>query len=286
MFVTKLPKFLPAKANLSTHSFKKHFLGYLPTNTSCSCYTQKGFDQLIFAINYYVGVGYLLGSSFANQLRSSMGNYSKKSGPWEFPSEHWWCCSGYPTWTEQTQHSGLDWTQLSGQCPKVRVCAWLEISSTVVGCQTGRWTSSWPKWEPPFSQHAAPRHQGFQMVSQWFSAGYMGMVFPQEKIEATTPWPAKPPKPSEPPADVPAALARNINHGSSRAAKCDGDVILFVKKFISDDELSQEPLLVMNETRASGFSLVPTTKIFAWYLATVKQFFGPLLQDLVKRCLN
>ena len=114
----------------------------------------------------------------------------------------------------------------------------------------------------------------------------MGMVFPQEKIEATTPWPAKPPKPSEPPADVPAALARNINHGSSRAAKCDGDVILFVKKFISDDELSQEPLLVMNETRASGFSLVPTTKIFAWYLATVKQFFGPLLQDLVKRCLK
>ena len=115
--------FYPAKANLSTHSFKKHFLGYLPTNTSCSCYTQKGFDQLIFAINYYVGVGYFLGSSFANQLRSSMGNYSKKSGPWEFPSEHWWCCSGYPTWTEQTQHSGLDWTQLSGQCPKVRVCS-------------------------------------------------------------------------------------------------------------------------------------------------------------------
>ena len=117
VFVTKLLIFLPTKANLSTHSFKKHFLGYLPTNTSCSCYTQKGFGQFIFAINYYVGVGYCLGSSFANQLRSSMGNYSKKSGPWEFPSEHWWCCSGYPTWTEQTQHSGLDWTQLSGQRP-------------------------------------------------------------------------------------------------------------------------------------------------------------------------
>ena len=62
--------------------------------------------------------------------------------------------------------------------------------------------------------------------------------------------------------DVPPALARSINHGSSQAPRCDGDVILFLKKIISDDELSQSPLLVMPESRSANFTFVPTTKIF------------------------
>ncbi len=40
----------------------------------------------------------------------------------------------------------------------------------------------------------------------------------------------------------------------------DSDVIVFVKKYISDPELAQEPLLVMTATRASGFNLVPNAK--------------------------
>ena len=60
---------------------------------------------------------------------------------------------------------------------------------------------------------------------------------------------------------MPAPLARSINSGSSREPASDGDVILFVKKYICDTELAQEPLLVLKESRASNFSLVPDTKI-------------------------
>ena len=62
------------------------------------------------------------------------------------------------------------------------------------------------------------------------------------------------------PEDVPAVLQRAINSGSSRAMASDSDVIVFVKKYISDPELAQEPLLVMTATRASGFNLVPNAK--------------------------
>lgn len=62
------------------------------------------------------------------------------------------------------------------------------------------------------------------------------------------------------PVDVPAALARAINQGSSREMPSQGDVILFIKKYISDDELSQEPMLVLKESRARDFVLNPQTK--------------------------
>jgi hypothetical protein len=79
---------------------------------------------------------------------------------------------------------------------------------------------------------------------------------------------------------VPAPLARSINSGSSREPASDGDVILFVKKYICDTALAQEPLLVLKESRASHFSLVPDTKILVgFFFANCHIFLHPQSQD-------
>lgn len=39
-----------------------------------------------------------------------------------------------------------------------------------------------------------------------------------------------------------------------------GDVICFVKKFICDSSLAQDPLLVMTHERAFGFAMIPEDK--------------------------
>ena len=59
--------------------------------------------------------------------------------------------------------------------------------------------------------------------------------------------------------DVPPAFT--INKGSYRGLESPEDVVCFIKKYISDSCLSQDPLLVMTKSRAMNFQLVPDQKI-------------------------
>ena len=43
------------------------------------------------------------------------------------------------------------------------------------------------------------------------------------------------------------------------------DVICFIKKYICDAQLAQDPMLVLTHHRASGFSLLPTEKILGYF---------------------
>ena len=70
-----------------------------------------------------------------------------------------------------------------------------------------------------------------------------------------------------PAADVPPVFADSINSGSYRGVASPEDGICFIKKFISDSELAQDPLLVMTAGRAQNFQLVPTTKLLTYVMA-------------------
>lgn len=85
------------------------------------------------------------------------------------------------------------------------------------------------------------------------------MTWLQHHKVPTARWPHR----SHPLPDVPPGLAKNINNGSYRGAESPNDVICFIKKHICDDELSQEPLLVLTEQRARNFDLIPQSKTLA-----------------------
>jgi hypothetical protein len=70
-----------------------------------------------------------------------------------------------------------------------------------------------------------------------------------------------------PVADVPPVFADSINSGSYRGVASPEDAICFIKKYISDAELAQDPLLVMTAGRARNFQLVPTTKLLTFVMA-------------------
>ena len=61
--------------------------------------------------------------------------------------------------------------------------------------------------------------------------------------------------------DLPEPLANNIDSGSSTAVPNPCDVIMLVKQFISSDNLSQRPLLVLTHGRVQRVPMVPTVKI-------------------------
>ena len=60
--------------------------------------------------------------------------------------------------------------------------------------------------------------------------------------------------------DLPAGMAQNVNQGSFRGQPSPRDAVCCIKRYISDKELSQEPLLVLTQGRADGFNLLPTQK--------------------------
>ena len=62
------------------------------------------------------------------------------------------------------------------------------------------------------------------------------------------------------PEDVPPSLERVIDHGSWRGPHSGHDVICFVKRYISDKVLSQDPLLVLPHNDGAMLSLVPPSK--------------------------
>lgn len=55
--------------------------------------------------------------------------------------------------------------------------------------------------------------------------------------------------------DLPEALRQRVDN--SRRPPHANDIICLVKKYISDDGLAQEPLLVMPDSLACNFSIVP-----------------------------
>lgn len=65
-------------------------------------------------------------------------------------------------------------------------------------------------------------------------------------------------------ADVPPAFTNTINSGSFRGQPSPHDVVCFIKKYISDSELAQDPLLVMTYGRAHNFNLVPAAKMLTF----------------------
>lgn len=66
----------------------------------------------------------------------------------------------------------------------------------------------------------------------------------------------RPPGPGQ---DLPANL--KVNPGSFRGPQLAGDVVCLTKRYISDSTLSQDPLLVLPETRVDRVSMVPTVKL-------------------------
>ncbi len=62
------------------------------------------------------------------------------------------------------------------------------------------------------------------------------------------------------PADLPEQLASNIDPGSWRGIEDRQDVVVLVKRFISDPALSQRPLLVLPHTRVHCVNLYPCVK--------------------------
>lgn len=63
-----------------------------------------------------------------------------------------------------------------------------------------------------------------------------------------------------PPADLPEQLASNIDPASWRGIEDRQDVVVLVKRFISDPALSQKPLLVLPFTRVHCVNLYPCDK--------------------------
>ena len=62
------------------------------------------------------------------------------------------------------------------------------------------------------------------------------------------------------PADLPAALADVVDNANFRGVTSPHDVVVLIKKFICDKELSQPPLLAMSYSRSERFALVPEGK--------------------------
>lgn len=60
---------------------------------------------------------------------------------------------------------------------------------------------------------------------------------------------------------MPPTFTDRINVGSFRGVPSPQDSVCFIKKYISDSELAQDPLLVMTHVRATNMSLVPESKI-------------------------
>lgn len=82
-------------------------------------------------------------------------------------------------------------------------------------------------------------------------------------------------------ADVPEAIAEQINEGSYRGAQSPHDVISFIKKHISDEGLSQPPMLVLTTNRAHRLTLVPDEKPLVEIQKTAPTFLLTCLLDLI-----
>ena len=215
------------------------------------------------------------------QLRPTMGNHLTTNWSWKFTTRPCWCFWSYSPRTFEAQHQGLDWAQYKGLCAQIGLHPWLAKPPPIPWDQAGgRSVERW-RGEPFVPQHETPRLEHDQsstcsQVDQTNTQSYPSRSHHDHTnliIKLVVPYKSNSLQAIfllwfrlAAPEDVPAALQRAINSGSSTARASENDVILFVKKYISDVELAQEPLLVMTETRAAGFNLIPNTKTLSLFL--------------------
>jgi len=67
-------------------------------------------------------------------------------------------------------------------------------------------------------------------------------------------------------------LRNNIDQGSWRGVEHRDDVVALVKRYISDGELAQKPLLVMPHSRVGLVRMVPTNKRLSIVLGVIACF--------------